>query len=1215
MSHSRVSNLSAGRIALGYAVIAIPWIAFADAVVTKLNLHPAVATFKGAGFVVVTALLLYFTIRRLVHGLRAGESRHAVTLASIGDAVIATDPQALVTFLNPAAESLTGWPLAEGIGRPLAEVFHIINEQTRQPVEDPAAKVLRLGTVVGLANHTALVARDGRETPIDDCGAPILDDRGHIAGVVLVFRDVTQRRQAEEAEAFRRANERMELALRGSNVYVWEIEMPDGDFLRSRLHHVNFWEQLGYDPRPPAGIEATQERIHPDDRDPLTQRMRAYLAGETPEFESEIRFRHSDGSTRIMFARGAAVLDAAGKPFRLLGTGVDITDLKRAEEARRASEARFRALVQNSSDMISLFDAEGTVLYHSPAIERLLGYRPQDRIGRNVFGDPIVHPDDLERKRAFLNAIRNQPGAPVTAEFRLRRADGSWREIEAVGQNFLDDPGIAAIVTNCRDITDRKRAEEDIRRAKDEWERTFDSVPDLIAILDERHQVVRANKAMAQRLGTTPQQCVGLPCYQVVHGTDAPPSFCPHSQTLRDLRLHTEEVHEDRLGGDFLVTTTPLMDEQGKFVGAVHVARDVTERKRAEEALRASERRFRIFVDHATDAFFLHDNKDGLLDVNRQACESLGYTRDELIGMHPFDFDPDLTPAIIEEIHRKHDAGETHTFRTQHRRKDGTVFPVEVRDRGFWEGGREFSVSFARDITEQIRVEEALRQSQQDLDRAEEVGQIGWWRLDTQRNALTWSDETRRIFGVPKGTPLSYESFLDAVHPDNRRFVDERWQAAMRGEPYDIEHRIIADGEVKWVREKAYLEFDGAGSLLGGFGIAQDITERKLTEHALQERMKELACLYAVSRDIQEDLSMEELCRRAVEHLVPAMQFPDITVPVIELSGERFASENYTPGLSCGLQAEIRVEGRVFGYVRVYYAEEKPFLIPEEQNLINGIAEALGASFDRKRADEALREARDELERKVAQRTAELHRLNRELRAISNCNQVLLRATDEQSLLQEICRIVCEEAGYRAAWVGYAEHNETKSVRHVAWTGTEEETLANIGITWADTELGRSPCGTAIRTGKTSCMEDCVTDPRGAPWKDIALRHGFRSVVALPLKDEQANTFGCLIICAAQLNSFPSDEIRLLEELAGDLAFGIVTLRSKTARERAEQEVAMLSFALDKGHDAAFLLDEARLCYVNEEACRRLGYTREELLGMSVSEIDPNFPPERWSDH
>ena len=127
-----------------------------------------------------------------------------------------------------------------------------------------------------------------------------------------------------------------------------------------------------------------------------------------------------------------------------------------------------------------------------------------------------------------------------------------------------------------------------------------------------------------------------------------------------------------------------------------------------------------------------------------------------------------------------------------------------------------------------------MRESREDLDRAQAVGQIGSWRLDVRRNVLTWSDENHRIFGVPKGTPLTYETFLGTVHPDDRQYVDTQWKAGLRGEPYDIEHRIVVDGQVKWVREKAYLEFDDAGKLLGGFGITQDITERKQAEEALK---------------------------------------------------------------------------------------------------------------------------------------------------------------------------------------------------------------------------------------------------------------------------------------------------------------------------------------------------------------------------------------------
>jgi PAS domain S-box-containing protein len=130
--------------------------------------------------------------------LRESERRFVATLSSIGDAVIATDKETRVTFMNPVAEALTGWPQREALGRSLAEIFHIVNEETRQMVRDPAGQVLSLSTSPGLANHTLLLARDGRELPIDDCGAPIIDDGGGITGAVLVFRDVSHRRQMEE---------------------------------------------------------------------------------------------------------------------------------------------------------------------------------------------------------------------------------------------------------------------------------------------------------------------------------------------------------------------------------------------------------------------------------------------------------------------------------------------------------------------------------------------------------------------------------------------------------------------------------------------------------------------------------------------------------------------------------------------------------------------------------------------------------------------------------------------------------------------------------------------------------------------------------------------------------------------------------------------------------------------------------------------------------
>ena len=185
---------------------------------------------------------------------------------------------------------------------------------------------------------------------------------------------------------------------------------------------------------------------------------------------------------------------------------------------------------------------------------------------------------------------------------------------------------------------------------------------------------------------------------------------------------------------------------------------------------------------------------------------------------------------------------------------------------------------------------------------------------------------------------------------------------------------------------------------------------------------------------------------------------------------------------------------------------------------------------------------------------ASLKRLNRELRAIGDCNQALIRAEDEQTLLDGICRIICDKAGYRMAWVGYAEQDEGKTVRPVAWAGAEDGYLATLHLTWADTERGRGPGGTAIRTGKTAWTRDFAADPRASPWREEALRRGYRCSIALPLKDENARIFGILAIYAAEPNAFTPEEIELLEQLAGDLAFGITSCARQANVKRAEEK-------------------------------------------------------------
>ncbi len=223
---------------------------------------------------------------------------------------------------------------------------------------------------------------------------------------------------------------------------------------------------------------------------------------------------------------------------------------------------------------------------------------------------------------------------------------------------LTDMPHIARrALREWKNITDRKRAEEDVVRAKEEWERTFDAVPDLIVLLDKKHRVIRANEAMAQRLGTTPQQCVGKLCYEVVHGTDRPPDFCPHSRLLKDAGEYTEEVHEEKLGGDFLVTVSPLFDAEKRLTGSVHVARDVTERKRAEEMLRSAvegtssttgEDFFRSMVQHLAAALDVRYGFVGeMTGAEPEKIRTLAVWNGEKIADN---FEYDLTGTPCENI-------------------------------------------------------------------------------------------------------------------------------------------------------------------------------------------------------------------------------------------------------------------------------------------------------------------------------------------------------------------------------------------------------------------------------------------------------------------------------------------------------------------------------------------------------------------------------------
>jgi PAS domain S-box-containing protein len=268
---------------------------------------------------------------------------------------------------------------------------------------------------------------------------------------------------------------------------------------------------------------------------------------------------------------------------------------------------------------------------------------------------------------------------------------------------------------------ERQCAEEALSQERYLLRTLMDNLPDAIYFKDAASRFIRINKALAAYFSLSdPAQAIGKTDFEFFTQEHTELAYADEQGIIRTGRpVVGKEERRVWLDGHvrWLSTTKmPFRDKDGKIIGTFGVSRDITNVKLAEEALRKSEQRFRTFVDHATDAFFLQDDKGVILDVNRQACASLGYIRDELVGETPEAFDPDLTPAMIEEIDRRINANEMVAFESRHRRKDGVLFPVDVRGRVFWEGGRRFLVSLARDISERKQHEALLEGQKQILE-------------------------------------------------------------------------------------------------------------------------------------------------------------------------------------------------------------------------------------------------------------------------------------------------------------------------------------------------------------------------------------------------------------------------------------------------------------------------------------------------------------------
>ncbi len=498
-------------------------------------------------------------------------------------------------------------------------------------------------------------------------------------------------------------------------------------------------------------------------------------------------------------------------------------------------------LLELSYDAIFARDGEDRITYWNQGAIEIYGYTREEALGRT--------PHEL------LKTELPQPLETIHEEARRRgrwtgdlvhtRKDGTKITVSSRWAVDLDAEGkIAAILETCSDITERKRAEASLRESEEQLRLFFEHTPVALAMFDREMRYLHSSWRWAEDYHLPGRDLRGLSHYELFPEISEEWKQA-HLRGLAGEVVSAEADRFDRADGSAQWVrweVRPWRDFRGDVGGIVIFAEDITQRIQTQQALQASEERFRSLIEQLSDAFFLHDDDGRFLEANREACESLGYTREELLGMGVFDVEVDVDQGAVRQAWEQAEPGKAYTLQARHKRRDGTVFPVEARLSPFHIGGEKLHLGLFRDITERLAVERKLREDKERIDMAMNVARAAEWEVDLTTGKAYQSERHANLFGYgsPQGD-WSIKKFLQHVEPADRSLAREKLQECAATGSMDYEVRVRrADGEMRWLWLRGRLRTNEAGKPVSVFGTVQDVSERKQAEQELQKLNEEL---------------------------------------------------------------------------------------------------------------------------------------------------------------------------------------------------------------------------------------------------------------------------------------------------------------------------------------------------------------------------------------
>jgi PAS domain S-box-containing protein len=891
--------------------------------------------------------------RRIEAELQRSEEYYRALFENAQDMVMVLEPDGSLRFASPSVERLMGYKLQELKGRGIFDVIHPedlprVNEGLQDPSSHPSL-VIRVRHKDGSWRYHEAIAKDLRDHP-------------SVRGLVIVARDITDRRRADE---YLQRREEYYRALIENAYDVVSVLGRDGV-----IHFVSpsTKDITGYEPVELVGKNA-YEFIHPDDLPKVLEAVNEGVDEPGHVGHMNFRWKHKDGTWHVYEAVGVNLLHNPAVAGGVIHSH-DITESVRIQEELEVREEYFRRLLEVASDMVAVLNEDLSIRFVGPSVEEVLGYKVEELLGRNVLD--YFHPDDIQGTLIALEEGARNPGAPQPVKARVRHKDGSWRILEALGRNLLEDPVVKGLVVNAHDVTERERVDEELRNKEERFRAMLESASDLTMIINEDLTIRYMSPSVRKVLGYGPEEYLGRPASDFFHPDDAATIAAALEEGLKKpgtpLSLEVHVRHRDGTWRTFESVGRNLADDPlvGGYVVNSH---DVTERKAMEESLRESEERYRSLVENINDVVLVLGREGRIEYVSPAISRQSGYTPEELTGRSFAEFvHPEDLQKILERWERLQLGEDLQGSDYRLLDKDGSVRHVHIATRTIVKDGEIAGHNvIMSDITDRKLAEEALRESEEKFRLISEQSMMGI--IIIQDGLIKYANQAMgQITGYTAEETRSWRPWeiMETIHPDDRAFVTEQVRKKEGGEPDQKTHytyRIITkSGEIKHVEiYSRTVQYRGRDADLA---TVVDITDRVRIEQEIKEREEYYRSLIENALDViavvDRDLnvlfvspSVEKVFGYAPEELEEILGKASIHPDDLPMIAEELARILEDKDYITSMQLRVRHRDGSWRYLE---ASGRNFL---DHPSVGGIVVNFRDITDRKLAEEALRESEE----------------------------------------------------------------------------------------------------------------------------------------------------------------------------------------------------------------------------------------------------------------